>query len=369
MTDDPADGAVVVEGGRSRLRAPTEAIDLGNSGTGMRLLTGVVAGVPGVTRLTGDASLRSRPMDRVADPLGRMGARVDGVGERCLPPLSVTGTRLHGIDYTPPMASAQVKGALLLAGLDADGDTVVREPVATRAHTEEMLAEAGADVDVEPWGSGRVVRVRRSALRPVDRAVPGDPSQAAFWAVAGVVVPGSAVTVDRVHLGPERIGFVGVLVRMGAALVVHDEGGGTGSLTAATRCSPEPRWRRPRSRRWTRCPSWPSPPWRPTADPVPGRGRTAGQGVGPSGRDGGPGAGVRRRRPGGGRRSGGRGWRRAAPGNGDAHGDHRMAMAAAVAGAACPGGHHRGDRMGVGGHQLPGLRRDPRHWLPVQKPV
>lgn len=230
---DPTTGTVTVEGGRGRLVAPPDAIDLGNSGTGMRLLAGVVAGVPGVTRLTGDASLRSRPMDRIADPLERMGARVSGVGERRLPPLAITGGRLTGIDYTPPMASAQVKGAVLLAGLDADGDTVVREPVATRAHTEEMLAESGAEVDVEPWGAGRVVRLRRSVLRPVDRAVPGDPSQAAFWVVAGVVVPGSTITVERVHLGAERIGFVHVLVRMGASVALHPDGGEVGTLIAS----------------------------------------------------------------------------------------------------------------------------------------
>jgi 3-phosphoshikimate 1-carboxyvinyltransferase len=224
-------GTVTVIGGRAHLTPPDREIDLGNSGTGMRLLAGFVAGVPGVTRLTGDTSLRSRPMDRVALPLGLMGADVTGVGERCLPPLAISGGQLHGIDYTPPMASAQVKGAVLLAGLDADGETVVREQVATRTHTEEMLAESGADVTVEPWGAGRVVRLRRSALRPVDRHVPGDPSQAAFWAVAGVVVPGSRITVDRVHLGTERIGFLHVLIRMGATIRLHDDGGGVGSLT------------------------------------------------------------------------------------------------------------------------------------------
>ncbi len=233
VDSDPTGGAVAVTGGRSRLVAPSAEIDLGNSGTGMRLLTGVVAGLPGVTRLTGDASLCSRPMDRIAGPLGLMGGDVSGVGERCLPPLTVTGARLSGIDYTPPMASAQVKGAVLLAGLDADGETIVREAVATRAHTEEMLAESGATVSVEPWQEGRLVRLRRSALRPVDRIVPGDPSQAAFWAVAGVVVPGSLVTVERVHLGAERIGFVHVLVRMGASVVLHDDGEATGSITSA----------------------------------------------------------------------------------------------------------------------------------------
>lgn len=228
------DGArVVVAGGRPRLRAPTSTIDLGNSGTGMRLLAGLVATVPGTTVLTGDESLRSRPMDRVADPLARMGATVVGEGERCLPPLAVTGAGLRGIDYSPPMASAQVKSAVLLAGLAADGETVIREPVATRAHTEEMLAGAGADIEVERWGAGRVVRLRSGPLRARAWEVPGDPSQAAFWVVAGAVVPGSRVTVDQVHVGAERIGFLHVLVRMGADVVLHDIGGDVGSITAS----------------------------------------------------------------------------------------------------------------------------------------
>jgi 3-phosphoshikimate 1-carboxyvinyltransferase len=229
----PGDATVTVVGGRGRLTAPADPVDLGNSGTAMRLLAGIVAGVPGRICLTGDASLRSRPMDRVAGPLGLMGASVEGVGERCLPPLTITGGRLTGIDYTPPMASAQVKSAVLLAGLDADGVTVVREPVSTRAHTEEMLAFAGAEVTVERWGSGRIVRVHRSTLRPCSWQVPGDPSQAAFWAVAGIVVPGSRITVEHIHLGPERIGFLHVLQRMGADLRIDGAGDGTGAFTAA----------------------------------------------------------------------------------------------------------------------------------------
>jgi 3-phosphoshikimate 1-carboxyvinyltransferase len=230
---EPGDesGTFTVTGGRARLSAPEGEIDLGNSGTGMRLLAGLVAGIPGVTRLTGDASLRSRPMDRIAVPLELMGAEVQGVGEWHTPPLTITGGQLLGIDYIPPMASAQVKSAVLLAGLDADGETVVREPVVTRTHTEEMLVESGADLTVEPWGTGRLVRLRRSVLRNGDRHVPGDPSQAAFWAVAGVVVPGSEITVERIHLGAERIGFLHVLIRMGARVRLHDDGGGSGSLT------------------------------------------------------------------------------------------------------------------------------------------
>ena len=225
-------GSVTVIGGRSRVAAPEDTIDLGNSGTGMRLLAGVVAAIPGTTRLTGDPSLCSRPMDRVASPLSLMGAVVEGVGERCLPPLTVTGGSLVGIDYTPPMASAQVKGAVLFAGLDADGETVLREPVATRSHTEEMLAEAGADINVEPWAAGRVVRLRRSVLSPRDWVVPGDPSQAAFWAVASVIVPGSRITVEQIHFGAERIGFLHVLQRMGAAVQFDAGAGDVGSFEA-----------------------------------------------------------------------------------------------------------------------------------------
>ena len=231
VTDDGA--LVMVEGGRTRLSAPSSTIDLGNSGTGMRLLAGVVAGVPGTTRLTGDNSLRSRPMDRVADPLALMGANVKGDGPRCLPPLTITGQALRGIDYTPPMASAQVKSALLLAGLHAEGETVVREPISTRAHTEEMLEAAGADIDVEPMGEGRIVRLRPSILGARSWEVPGDPSQAAFWVVAGAVVPGSRVTVDQVHLGAERIGFLHVLIRMGADVTLHDIGGDVGTITTS----------------------------------------------------------------------------------------------------------------------------------------
>ncbi len=225
-------GTVTVEGGRSRLHAPTGPVDLGNSGTGMRLLIGLLAGLPFTVTLVGDESLSRRPMDRVATPLSAMGARVTGRGERCLPPVTVEGGALHGIEYTPPMASAQVKSAVLLAGLDADGDTVVHEPVATRAHTEELLAAMGADIEVVTSGTGRTVRLRRSRLRPATLTVPGDPSQAAFWVVAAAVVPGSQVTVTDVHLGAERTGFMGVLLRMGADVTVAPASAGLGSITS-----------------------------------------------------------------------------------------------------------------------------------------
>jgi 3-phosphoshikimate 1-carboxyvinyltransferase len=226
--------AVVVHGGRSRLHAPDHQLDLGNSGTGLRLLAGVAATLAGTTTLTGDESLRGRPMDRIAVPLTEMGAQVTGQGEQCLPPLAITGGPLSGIDYTPPVASAQVKSAILLTGLAADGETVVREPVATRAHTEEMLAAAGADITIEAEGAGQVVRVRRSTLGCGAYTVPGDPSQAAFWLVGSVISAGSLVTVDDVYLGADRLGFVGVLRRMGATIEISEAGNGIGSLTGYT---------------------------------------------------------------------------------------------------------------------------------------
>jgi 3-phosphoshikimate 1-carboxyvinyltransferase len=228
------DGTVSVTGGRGRLHAATEPLDLGNSGTGMRLFAGVVAGLDGTTVLTGDSSLISRPMDRVAEPLELMGATVVGHGARCLPPVEITGGQLGAIDYRPPMASAQVKSAVLLAGIAATGETVVREPVPTRTHTEDMLAAAGARISVADEQGERVVRVRRSDLRPGRTVVPGDPSQAAFWVVAGLVVPGSEVTVPNVYLGPQRAGFLDVLRRMGARIEVSDRSGETGTIVSRT---------------------------------------------------------------------------------------------------------------------------------------
>jgi 3-phosphoshikimate 1-carboxyvinyltransferase len=226
------DGAVLIGGGRDRLHA-AGTIDCGNSGTSMRLLAGVAAGLPWTTTLVGDDSLSARPMDRIARPLTAMGATLEGRGETLMPPLVVHGGRLHGIDWTPPMASAQVKSSILFAGLDASGETVVREPVPTRTHTEEMLAGAGAELTVEPWGTGRLVRLLASRLRPLDLHVPGDPSQAAFWLVAGCVVPGSAVVVERVYAGAERIGFMGVLARMGASVAVGPVTDGAADLSSA----------------------------------------------------------------------------------------------------------------------------------------
>jgi 3-phosphoshikimate 1-carboxyvinyltransferase len=212
-------GAVVISGGPGRLHEAAGPLDMGNSGTTMRLLAGVVAGRKWTTRLTGDASLSGRPMDRVATPLQRMGAHIDGRTERVLPPLTIRGKPLHGIDYTTPVPSAQVKSCLLLAGLAAEGDTVVREAVVTRLHTEEMLARCGAHITEEDApGGAHVVRLSPSALAPFELDVPGDPSQAAFWVVAACVVPGSEVTVERIYVGRGRRGYLDVLARMGAVI-------------------------------------------------------------------------------------------------------------------------------------------------------
>ena len=209
-----------VEGGAVRgapaLRQPAVPVDCGNSGTTMRLLAGLVAPSGITVVLGGDASLSARPMDRVAVPLRAMGAQVSGRGERCLPPLEVRGAPLHGIDYTPPMASAQVKSCVLLAGLGADGETVVREPVPTRRHTEELLLRCGALVSESTEDGAHVVRVQASQPAPFELEVPGDPSQAAFWAVAATIVAGSDVVVEGVYTGAGRRGFLDVLRRMGA---------------------------------------------------------------------------------------------------------------------------------------------------------
>jgi 3-phosphoshikimate 1-carboxyvinyltransferase len=211
---------VLVDGGRDRLEAPgrDRPIDCGNSGTGMRLLAGLAAGLAGETVFTGDPSLSSRPMDRIARPLRLMGAKVRGAGEEDRPPLDITGGDLVGIDYQPPMASAQVKSAVLLAGLGARGETTLREEVSTRSHTEDMLAEAGADISVKEANGGRTITLQPSELEARQWSVPGDPSQAAFWIVGATIVPDSRLVIDHLYLGPERSGFLSVLERMGAKL-------------------------------------------------------------------------------------------------------------------------------------------------------
>ena len=213
-----ADARAVTEinGGSANWSEPQSELDCGNSGTTMRLIAGLLAQRPWNVQLAGDVSLSHRPMDRIAEPLRLMGATVTGHGARCVPPLRVRGGHLRGIDYAPPQASAQVKSCVLLAGLGASGDTVVREAVPTRRHTEDMLELCGADIEQQDDDGAHVVRVRASELRPFDLTVPADPSQAAFWVVAACVVPGSEVTLPGIYVGEGRRGFLDVLARMGA---------------------------------------------------------------------------------------------------------------------------------------------------------
>jgi 3-phosphoshikimate 1-carboxyvinyltransferase len=215
---DETGNVVAIEGGA--LHEPKSVLDVGNSGTGIRLLAGWAAAMPWLTVLAGDESIAQRPMERVVTPLRQMGAAIDGRGDGRWPPLVIRGGDLHGIDFRPPVASAQVKGAVLLAGLTAKGATTVREDVPTRMHTEELMALFGADITIEPGAS----TVRPSSLHAVDLDVPGDPSQAAFWVVAGCVVAGSDISVEDVYVGPGRAAFLDVLGRMGARIETAGDG-------------------------------------------------------------------------------------------------------------------------------------------------
>jgi 3-phosphoshikimate 1-carboxyvinyltransferase len=199
---------------------PGDVIDCGNSGTTARLLLGILAGQPFWTMLTGDESLRRRPMGRVAEPLRRMGATVVGRADGARLPLAVRGAdRLTAIDYLLPVASAQLKSALLLAGLYAGGPVTVREPAVSRDHSERMLRRFGVLVET----TDGMVRLTPSELTGTTLRVPGDLSSAAFLLAAALVVPGSRVTVAGVGLNPTRTGLLDVLGEMGARLVVTPE--------------------------------------------------------------------------------------------------------------------------------------------------
>jgi len=217
--ETPADGERVVHGvGLHGLRASAQALDCGNAGTGMRLLAGLLAGQAFDSTLIGDASLSKRPMRRVTDPLAAMGARIDT--HDGLPPLRVRGgQRLHGIRYELPVASAQVKSALLLAGLYAEGETEVIEPHPTRDYTERMLAAFGWPIAFEP---GRAKLSGGHALRATDVDVPADFSSAAFFLVAASIVPDSELRLSAVGLNPRRTGLLEALRLMGADIRVEN---------------------------------------------------------------------------------------------------------------------------------------------------
>jgi 3-phosphoshikimate 1-carboxyvinyltransferase len=213
---------VMVAGrGLDAWQEPETVVDCGNSGTTLRVLVGLLAGRPFHTVLTGDASLRTRPMARVVEPLRAMGAMIDGRADGTLAPLAVRGGRLAGRRHDLPVASAQVKSALLLAGLQATGVTEVHEPARSRDHTERMLAALG--VPLRRLDDERVA-VQAGEVPAFDLNVPGDPSSAAFFAVAASIVPGSRVVLEGVAINPTRIGFVEVLERMGGDVEVTPTG-------------------------------------------------------------------------------------------------------------------------------------------------
>ncbi len=220
-----ADGQWRVAGrGVGGLEEPADVLDMGNSGTAARLLAGILASHPFVSIMTGDASLRKRPMKRVTEPLSACGARfVTRAGGRL--PMAIQGARdALPLDYVLPVASAQVKSAVLLCGLNAPGLTRVTEKEATRDHSENMLRHFGAEVDVQIEGAGRIVTLRgQPELRAADVVVPGDPSSAAFPIVAALLVPGSKLRIEGVGLNPLRTGLFASLREMGADLAVENQ--------------------------------------------------------------------------------------------------------------------------------------------------
>ncbi len=219
------DGATItVNGTGGRLRAPKGPLDMGNSGTGMRLLAGILAAQPFLSVLTGDASLSARPMRRIAEPLRQMGARLSLTGERGCAPVTIHGGALTAIDYRLPVASAQVKSCVLLAGLFAQGNTTVVEPLPSRDHTERLLQMAGAPITVDAdrititGNGGAPLKFTAQSWR-----VPGDFSSAAFWIVAATA-PASDLRIEGVGINPRRTAFLDWMRRLGAAVdVVHDD--------------------------------------------------------------------------------------------------------------------------------------------------
>ncbi len=216
-------GSVVVQGvGKTGLRKPATELDCGNSGTTMRLLSGILAGQAFDTTMTGDASLRSRPMKRIIGPLESMGASVSSTDGRA--PLTITGRQpLDAITYQPPVASAQIKSCVMLAGLYADGTTTVIEPVQTRDHTERMLRWFGVDVSVETDAEGtRISLDGDSKLTARDFRVPADISAAAFFMAAAACLEGSDITMPGVGMNPSRYGIIDVLRSLGSNIKVSE---------------------------------------------------------------------------------------------------------------------------------------------------
>ena len=207
-------GQVTVEGSGGAMDEPEDVLDTGNSGTSMRLLAGMLAGQPLFSVLTGDSSLRSRPMGRVVEPLTLMGAKILGRKNGTQAPLVIQGGSLKGVEYTMPVASAQVKSSIMLAALSAQGKTVIHQPAHSRDHTERMLGAMGVGVETD----GLSLILSPGQLSAVDVTVPGDISSAAFWMVAGLCHPNAKVTIQGIGLNPTRCGILEALEGMGARI-------------------------------------------------------------------------------------------------------------------------------------------------------
>lgn len=218
MIERPTETNVIIKGsGLNGLKEPSQVLDAGNSGTTARLLLGILAGQRFFSALTGDFSLRQRPMGRVVEPLKQMGAQISGRQSGNLLPLAVTGKQLHGIDYLSPVASAQLKSALLLAGLYAEGPTSVMEPSKSRDHSERMLQFFGAKLHVD----GLKVTIHPGGKMEARKVVvPGDISSAAFFIVAGLIVPNSELLIKNVGINPTRTGLITALQQMNGQIEV-----------------------------------------------------------------------------------------------------------------------------------------------------
>ncbi|HYW37197.1 MAG TPA: 3-phosphoshikimate 1-carboxyvinyltransferase [Terriglobales bacterium] len=214
LKDD--DGAIEVRGVGRRLNVPAEVLDCGNSGSTMRMLSGILAGQPFTSELCGDKSLSRRPMARIIQPLSEMGARIEAAQGGC-PPLKIHGGSLKAVHYRPEVASAQVKSCMLFAGLFAEGETVVEEPIRTRDHGEIALRAFGAEVE-RTGNASRIVGGQR--LRAIEAHVPGDLSSAAFFLCAAALLPGSQITLPGILMNPTRARLLDILVQMGLKVSV-----------------------------------------------------------------------------------------------------------------------------------------------------
>jgi 3-phosphoshikimate 1-carboxyvinyltransferase len=231
--DDTQDNIIVNGTGIHGLKQPKNEIDCGNSGTTIRLLSGVLSGNPFFSVLTGDESLRTRPMGRIIVPLQKMGADIQARGGNNRPPLAITGKTLQAITYTLPIASAQVKSAILLAGLYAEGETKITEPTKSRDHTERMLRAFGSKITVD----GLHVTIKSGVeLKGTDIEVPGDFSSAAFFIAGASLIDNSDITIKGVGINPTRTGLISALKEMGATIDISDTRTVSGEPIADIQC-------------------------------------------------------------------------------------------------------------------------------------